>query len=132
MTASTSAPASLASLRRGVEPGVLADQQADRHAARLEHADALAGREVAALVEHLVVGQFALGVGLENAALAEHAGRVVAQLNGDRLAAQAAAGGMADHDHHAVEVRQLGGHGPAPRRRRPTTKAGRRNMSSAA
>ena len=46
-----------------VKPSVFADQQADRDAAHLEHAHPLAGRKVAALVKHLVVGQLAFGIG---------------------------------------------------------------------
>jgi hypothetical protein len=89
--------ASAGQFGRLLEPGVLADEQADVDTARLEHAGALPRREVAALVEHLVVGQFALGVGLEDAAFLDDAGRVVAQLHGHRLAAHAAAGRMPDH-----------------------------------
>ena len=103
MTASSSAPASLAS-RAGSSNQ--ASSQISRPTltlsalAHLEHADALARREVAPLVEHLVVGQLALGIGLQHAALAEHAGRVVALLHRDRLAAQASPPvRVADHHH---------------------------------
>lgn len=61
------------------EPQVLADHHADRHALDLEHA-IVAIRidvEIAALVEHRVVRQFALAVGLLDAAVAQHAGGVV-------------------------------------------------------
>src|SRR3546814_19710539 len=49
-----------------IEPGVLADQQAHAHALsvtarHVKHAGLKARHEVAALVEHLVVGQLALG-----------------------------------------------------------------------
>ncbi len=61
------------------EPQVLADQQADRHTVDLEHAAAAIriDIEVAALVEHRVVGQLALAVGLLDQPVAQHAGSVV-------------------------------------------------------
>ena len=61
------------------EPQVLADDQADLHAIDLEHA-VVAVRidvEVAALVEHGVVGQLALAIGVRDGAVAQHAGGVV-------------------------------------------------------
>ena len=61
------------------EPRVLAHQHPDRHALDLEHA-ALAVRvdvEIAALVEHVVVGQLALAVGGLDPPSAQHAGGVV-------------------------------------------------------
>jgi hypothetical protein len=83
---------------RLVEPRVFADQQPDAHALDLEHASALAGDEITPLVEHLVIGQLALGVGLQHPAFAEHAGRVVAPVHGHRFAADVATGGMPHHD----------------------------------
>ena len=61
-------------------PGILTDQQAQAQAINLEHAAVSARHEVATLVEHLVVGQVLLGVGLLDAARAQHAGGVVAQV----------------------------------------------------
>jgi hypothetical protein len=61
------------------EPQVLADDQADADAIDVEHAG-VAIRidvEIAALVEHRVVGQFALAVGARDRAVAQHAGGVV-------------------------------------------------------
>ncbi|MNS87869.1 hypothetical protein D3C72_1218250 [compost metagenome] len=61
------------------EPQVFADQQAHRNAINLEHAAATVrvDIEVAALVEHRVIGQLALAVGLLHQAITQHAGRVV-------------------------------------------------------
>ncbi len=102
---------------RRVEPGVLADEQAHTHraavgAGHVEHTGALARHEVAALVEHLVVGQLALGVGGDHAAFAQHAGRVVQR--GHRHAAPARAVArarrMTHHDVQAFELRRGGRH----------------------
>ena len=63
-----------------LKPRVLANQQADADARAfgtgLKHTHAVAGREVAPLIKHLVIGQFALGIGRHHLALAQHAGRV--------------------------------------------------------
>jgi hypothetical protein len=64
-----------------LEPRVLANEQAyavglARAVGHLEHAGLGARDKVAALVEHLVVRQFALGVALHHLALEQHAGGV--------------------------------------------------------
>jgi hypothetical protein len=96
--------------RRRLEPGVLADQQANLEATRLEHADALPGREIAPLVEHLVVGQFALGIGRHHITAAQHTGRVQAVLHRHAAGAPVAAGRMAHHHRQVFQCCQFIGH----------------------
>ncbi len=83
-TAKHSAPPPAAHRRAWCRPAarqtqVLADQQADRNAIDLEHTAAAIriDIEVAALVEHGVVGQLTLAVGLLDQAVTQHAGGVV-------------------------------------------------------
>jgi hypothetical protein len=66
-------------MQRLGEPHVLADEQAECDALEFEHAVAAVrvDHEVAALVEHRVVGQLALAVGALDAAVAQDAGGVV-------------------------------------------------------
>jgi len=86
-------------LARGFfKPGVFADQQADADGAacgfvafHLENAGALSRREITALVKHLVIGQFALGIGVDDAAFPQYPGRIVALLDGHAFGAQAGA-----------------------------------------
>ena len=61
------------------EPEVLADHDTNAHALDLDHAGATVriDLEIAAFVEHGVVGQFALAIGRRDAAVAQDAGRVV-------------------------------------------------------
>ena len=84
--------------RLGV-PQVLAHDHPDRHALDFEHAHTAIriDLEVAALVEHGVVGQLALAVGGLDPAIAQHAGGVVEHAAG-RF-------GPADHGGDAVHAR---------------------------
>ena len=95
---------------RGIKPGVFTDQQAHfqlgTRRARLKHAGLIAGREVAALVKHLVIGQLALGVGGNHLPFAQHTGRVKALLHRHRAGAAVAARGMPDHDRQVFQVGQ--------------------------
>ncbi len=61
------------------EPQVFADQHAHGYALQLEHAAAAirVDVEITAFVEHRIVGQFALAVGVQHLAVAQHAGGVV-------------------------------------------------------
>jgi hypothetical protein len=79
ITATICAPACGGGMQRLGEPQVLADQHAQLHALELEHAVAAVrvDHEVAALVEHRVVGQLALAVGALDAPVAQDAGGVV-------------------------------------------------------
>ena len=79
-------------------PGVLADAQADRNPADLDHARRIAGTEVALLVEHRVVGQLVLAVGGDHASAAQQR-RGVVEGTGVRL-------GVADHH---VDTHHLAG-----------------------
>ena len=90
------------------KPGVFANQESETHAAGLEHQGFAAGCEVALLVEHLVVRQFALGIGRKHATVTEHRRRVVALLDGDRTGAVITTGWMADHHPQTGQRRQLG------------------------
>ena len=95
-----------------VEPGVFADHEAETEAVDLEHHGALtsvaAGGEIAPLVEHLVVGQFAFAVGRDDAPPREHRGRVVALLHRVRLRPNIAPitelMRMPDHHHQARQI----------------------------
>ena len=100
-----------ARLARGrLEPGVLADQQTHPDALDLEHAGRLAWREVATLVEDLVVGQFALGVPGDHHALAQHGGCVVPARHRNAARAVVTPGRMS-HDHrHAGQPLERAGH----------------------
>ena len=63
--------------RGSVEPDVLADVDAEAHALDVEHQRFAVSREIALLVEHRIVGQLALAIGAQHAALAQHRGGVV-------------------------------------------------------
>ena len=89
-----------------LKPGIFTNQQTHLDAAvslaRLKDADALPWREIAVLVKHLVVGQLPLGIGGHNSPLAQHAGRVVAALDGNRPGSAVAPAGMPDDDHEVL------------------------------
>ena len=92
------------------KPGILANQQAYADGvvalAGLKNAGALAGREITALVKHLVIGQLAFGVGFNDAAFAQHAGGIVALLHlhafGVQAQAAVAVGRRAHHHSQAL------------------------------
>ncbi len=104
-----------------VEPGVFTDQQAHANALAVaaddvEHAGVMARYKVTTFVEHLVVGQFSLGVGVGHGTGVQHAGGVVQV--GHRHAAfttlatgQPGPGRMSHHDVQAFEVGRAGRHG---------------------
>ena len=95
--------------RRLFEPGVFANEQAHAHAFDLEHPDALAGREITALVKHLVVGQLAFVVVRQHGAAAQHAGTIVSPGDRDRARTLSTAGRMPHHDRKVIEVGQFTG-----------------------
>ena len=76
----------LGRLRRLVEPGVFANQNADLDTTHLEHQRSVAGiaarGEIAPLVEDLVVRQLALAVGADDASPCQQRGRIEAQRHG--------------------------------------------------
>ena len=90
-------PGFLGGARRGLEPGVFTDQQANLHALHRKHAHATPRREVAALVKHLVVRQLAFDVLGHQLAFAEHAGGVKPTLHRHRFGAVVPALGVAHH-----------------------------------
>ena len=105
-------------LGRGIEPGILADQQPAAQAGttrirQVEHHRPVAGHKVPALVEHLVIGQVLLGVGVQRLAVAQHRGGI--EQLGHRHAAPARTGllahGMTHHQREAIEGSRFGGDG---------------------
>ena len=123
---------------RLVEPGVLADQQAEAQAADLEHHRRLPGvaarGEVAPLVEHLVVRQLALAVGGRHASPCQHRGRVVALLHRQRLGPNIAPltelMRMPHHHVQALEIGQRRARSRASASAQACMKAGRSSRSS--
>jgi hypothetical protein len=97
-TSRTSAPAARA-LGRVREPGVLADVDAEGRAAGFEDERPVVRREVALLVEDVVVRQVVLAVRADHHAVRDHRRRVEAPA----LARQ----GVADHDLHLRILQQL-------------------------
>ena len=63
-------------LRRLREPGVFANDHTQSKPLMLEHERLGAGREIALLVEHVVVGQRLLGIAADAAPGFKHAGRI--------------------------------------------------------
>jgi hypothetical protein len=104
------------SARRLVEPGVLADDDADLQPLDLEHQRrqprVAPRREIAPLVEHLVIGQLALAVGAEHAPAGEHRSRVVARVHDDgarpKIALLTELMWMTDDDMQPFAVLQVG------------------------
>ena len=54
------------------EPEVFADHQTDADAIDIEHARSIAGRKIAALIEHRIVGQFAFAIRRFDTTVAQH------------------------------------------------------------
>ena len=98
-------PSGFGIIGRRVKPGVFTNQQADLDACvnsqviatRVKHAGAVARREITPLVKHLVVGQLALGVGVDDLPLTQHQSRVVPLLYCHAFGTQA----VARHDRRA-------------------------------
>ena len=82
---------------RGFKPGVLTDQQPHTPTAHLKHAGAVAWGEIAALVKHLVVGQFAFIGKSHHLALAQDTGAVESLHHRHRTGAAVATTGVAHH-----------------------------------
>ena len=107
-------------LRGRLKPRVLANEQAHFHRvcalAHAEHARRLAGREVAPLVKHLVIGQLALGVAVKPAPLTQHMGHVQALRHLHTAAVQQGGiclrhrHGAAHHHMQAFQPGQFAGH----------------------
>ena len=88
--------------RRLFVPGVLADQQAYAHTlatvSDLENTHAITWHKIPALVEHLVIRQFPLVVGVQARAFEEHAGGIEALLDRYRPGAAVATHRMPHHN----------------------------------
>ena len=89
-----------------LKPSVFANQQAHAYActflARFEHAYPVARHKVAPLIKHLVIRQFALCVGGDHLAVAQHAGAVEALLHRHRSCTPTATLRVAHHHSHVV------------------------------
>ena len=86
---------------RRFKPGVLTNQQAHfdpaASVAGLKNANFLAGREVAAFIKHLVIGQLTLEIGRHYRAFTQHTGCVVPMRHRHRTGTSVVTGRMAHH-----------------------------------
>ena len=90
---------------RSLKPGVFADQQTYLHRVRAvpdgKYTDTVTRHKIAPLVKHLVVGQFAFGVGVQHTAATQHAGGIEALLHRHRTRTVVAAHRVT---HHHMQV----------------------------
>jgi hypothetical protein len=97
------------------EPGILTNQQSHFDLvtclAGFKHAHALAWREVATLVKHLVIRQLTFGIGSHHGPLTQNTGCVMAVRHRHRTGSAITPARVADHHRHILQPSQFAGHG---------------------